>query len=289
MNLRTGAATAIMAAALSGLPPSRLAAAQPRESAAPRQTTPDLPADRLSAEATRERFLDLMRDYPPSLAQVLRLDPSLLSNAAYLEPYPGLAAYLAQHPEVAHNPVYFLGEARFGQSDIQRDKIQAIEESLAGLAFFLFFMGALAVLTHMARSILEHRRWLHATKIQTDAHTKLVDRLASNEDLLAYVQSPAGQRFLSVAPMAVDAGNARQTSVGAPVGRILASVQLGVVVACGGAGLWIAKSRVIEEVAQPLHVIAILAVALGAGFVLSALLSYGLSRQMGLLKPSTRE
>ena len=37
-------------------------------------------------------------------------------------------------------------------------------------------------------------------KIQTDAHTKIVDRLASNEDLLAYMQSPAGQRFLTSSP-----------------------------------------------------------------------------------------
>ena len=55
--------------------------------------------------------------------------------------------------------------------------------------------------------------------------------------------------------------------------------------AAGGVGLWFAKNGVIDEVAQPLHVVAILAIALGVGFVLSALASYALSRQLGLVQP----
>jgi dihydrodipicolinate reductase len=125
---------------------------------------------------------------------------------------------------------------------------------------------------------------MHAMKVQTDTHTKLVDRLASNDELMAYIQSPVGQRFLTNAPVAIDAG---RPNVAAPYSRILTSIQIGVVATCGGTGLWIAKSRVIEEVAQPLHVVAVLAIALGIGFVISALLSYGLSERMGLMTRST--
>ena len=46
---------------------------------------------------------------PPALQQVLRLDPSLLANQSYLEAYPALAAFIAQHPEVARNPTFFVG------------------------------------------------------------------------------------------------------------------------------------------------------------------------------------
>jgi len=38
-------------------------------------------------------------------------------------------------------------------------------------------------------------------KVQAEAHTKLLDRLTSNDELLAYVQSSAGSRFLQSAPM----------------------------------------------------------------------------------------
>ena len=121
-------------------------------------------------------------------------------------------------------------------------------------------------------------------KIQIDTHTQLVLRLLSNDELMAYSKSPVAQRFLSATPVSVQSD--RLGNVGAPISRILTSLQIGVVAACGGTGLWIAKARVIEEVAQPLHVIAVLAIALGIGFVISAFLSYGLSEQMGLMKRS---
>ena len=69
--------------------------------------------------------------------------------------------------------------------------------------------------------------------------------------------------------------------MGAPFNRILWSVQAGVVLATAGAGLWLAKNGIIDEAAQAMQVVAILTMALGLGFVLSALASYGLSRQLG--------
>src|SRR4051812_12576249 len=269
MRLRTVVATLFMTALLSGVSPSRIAAQAP--------SGPDEALNqRASADMIRQRFREVMRQYPPALGQVFRLDPSLMANPAYLAPYPGLAAYLAQHPEILHNPAYFVGDAQFGGDD-RRQTMQAVQEAMAGLAFFLFFMTALGAAIHIGRSILEHRRWMHAMKVQTDTHTKLLDRLSTNDELMAYIQSPAGQRFLSSAPVTMESD---RHGVAAPVSRILTSVQIGVVAACGGTGLWIAKARVIEEVAQPLHVIAILAIALGVGFVVSAFLSYGLSEQM---------
>src|SRR5262249_55224365 len=154
--------------------------------------------DRQSAHETRNQLRELLSELPPSLAQVLRLDPSLMSTQSYVQPYPRLAAFLGQHPEVMRNPGYFLGEVRFeGPEGSRHQTIQAMQEIAAGIGVFLFFMAALTVVAYVSRSVLEHRRWLHATKVQTDAHTKLVDRLASNEDLMTYVQSAAGQRFLS--------------------------------------------------------------------------------------------
>jgi uncharacterized membrane protein len=52
----------------------------------------------------------------------------------------------------------------------------------------------------------------------------------------------------------------------------------------GGAGLQYVSNAttVIEEVRQPLLVIAALALALGAGFVVSAVVAYIITRQLGL-------
>jgi heme/copper-type cytochrome/quinol oxidase subunit 3 len=101
---------------------------------------------------------------------------------------------------------------------------------------------------------------------------------------LAYVQSPAGQRYLSSTSLAIDTPRA----IAAPVSRILWSVQAGIVLALAGVGLWFAKNNVIEEIAALLYIVSILAVALGVGFVVSALVSYGLSLRLGLLQAPER-
>jgi hypothetical protein len=292
MRLRTAGATLLMTALLSGLPPSRMAA----QARAAGQTVPvkqaEVVIDPQSAQETRERLRELLNEFPPALAEVLRLDPSLLSNDDYLAPYPRLAAFLHQHPDVSRNPSFFLGDVRLGGSEVnsRHQTINALEEIGVGIGVFLFFMTALGVVTHIGRGVLEHRRWLHAMKVQTEANNKIVERLGSNEELMAYVQSPAGQRYLSTTALAADAESRTlgagfgALSASAPVGRILGSAQIGVVTVFGGIGLWIAKNHVIDELAQPLSVLSVLGIALGLGFVLSAAVAYAMSRQLGLIR-----
>lgn len=274
---------------LAALPAAGAAAQVKPVAARPAEVAAPAVVDEQSARDTRDRLREIFEQYPPSVAQVLRLDPSLLSKTDYLVPYPKLAGYLAQHPEVAHNPVFFIGGSSGpGQqySDTRTAAMRAIEGVFEGLEFLIGFVAATFTLGWLARAALEHRRWLRATKIQTDAHTKIVDRLTTNEDLLAYLESSTGQRFLS-ASLGSPSAPQPTPHVGAPFNRILWSVQAGIVLAAGGAGLWFAQRGVIDEVAQPLQVIAILAIALGIGFVASAFASYALSRQLGLVQPQT--
>jgi hypothetical protein len=243
--------------------------------------------DERNARETRQRLREIFNQYPPSVGQVLRLDPSLLTKSEYMAPYPTLEAFIAQHPEVAHNPAFFIGEPRFDMSETSRGQaLRMVESVFAGGMILIGVVSFFALVGWIARAVIDYRIWLRASKAQAETHSKLMDRLTSNEDLLAYVQSPAGQRatMSSTRPGLEIAMRA----VGAPVNRILWSVQVGVVLAAGGVGLWFAKNNVIEEAAQPLHVVALLAVALGVGFVISALVAYALSRQLGLLDPEPR-
>jgi len=244
-------------------------------------------ADDENARDTRERFHELLRQYPPSLAEVLRFDPSLMSNQSYLTPYPSLAAFLAQHPEVAHNPGYFVGEYRESQwqNDPRRQVLNLIEGVLAGLAVLTGFVTLVSVVGWLAKSLIDYRRWLRVSKVQTEVHSKLLDRLTSNEDLLAYIQSSPGRRFLESAPILADPAT---RPISAPVGRILWSVQAGMVVAMGGVGLLFASTRVpasligYGELTLLMSIIGIVALALGGGFVLSSIVAYGISRRLGL-------
>ncbi len=253
------------------------------------RTAPGVQAPAAAAEEnardTRERLRHLLDEYPPTVEQVLRLDPMLLSRSEYLGTYPKLAAFLAQHPEVAHNPVFFLGDSGYRVIDNRVRAINVVQGVLAGIAALIVFSTIVGLLVWVIRSVINYRSWLRATKIQTDAHTKIFDRLSSNEELMAYVQSPAGQRFLTSTSLTVDV---LPRSVGAPLGRILWSMQAGVVVAFAGAGLWVAKASVIDEVAQLLQVISVLAMTIGVGFIVSAFLAYVLSYRLGLMEPASR-
>ena len=276
---------------LVSMPPPGLAGqskpAAVRPAAETTATAAPAAADERTAQDTKERLREILGQYPPSVGQVLRLDPSLLARQDYLALYPTLAAFLGQHPEVAHNPVFFIGAPNAGPqyTDSRSEAMTAIQNVFIGVEVLLGIVTAIITLAWLARAAIEHRRWLRATKIQTDAHNKIVDRLSSNEDLLAYMQSPTGQSFLTASLAAPASASAPPAIVGAPLNRILWSVQAGIVLAAAGIGLLFAKNGVIEEVAQPLQVISILTIALGIGFIASAFASYAMSRQLGLVEP----
>ena len=264
--------------------------AAPRPPAPSRAVTPEPAVYDGNAQELRQSLGDIMRQYPPSLGQVLRLDPTLLTNPAYLEPYPPLAAFLGQHPEIAHNPGFFVGEARdgFDRADQRVAALRDVEGTLDGLGFLIGFLTVVGTIGWLLRSVIEHRRWLRVSKTHTDTHTKLIDRLTSNEDLLAYMQSPAGRHFLEAAPIPLDAG---PRALSAPLGRILWSAQAGLVVAFAGAGLMFASRRfaghiTLSEVELPLFVLSAVLVSIGVGFVISSLVAYALSRRLNLLTPA---
>jgi hypothetical protein len=300
MKRRSAAVSGVFVLLLWASTAAPTAAQNPRTAnrEAPEPRTPPPPRGALRAdlaapydgnvEETRRRLLEVLQQYPPSLREVLRLDPSLLRSPSYLEPYPALAEFLSQHEDIAHNPGFFFpdyNQFRGDRNDPKLAAIRTMEESLAGLAILIGFLTVVGTIAWLLRSVIEHRRWLRVSKTHTETHTKLLDRLTSNADLLAYMESPAGRRFLEAAPIPLGAG---PRALSAPVGRILWSVQAGCVIAFAGAGLMYSSTRfaadaTFNEIGLPFLVMGATAMAIGVGFVVSAVIAYGLSRRLGLL------
>ena len=67
--------------------------------------------DRMGAAALDAVPADL--GDPPAVGEVLQRDPSLLTRADYLAPYPVLWAFLQKHPEIVRNPSFFLGRFEY--------------------------------------------------------------------------------------------------------------------------------------------------------------------------------
>jgi hypothetical protein len=165
--------------------------------------------------------------------------------------------------------------------------IRAVDQILGGLAGLIMGLAAVFAIVWVIRAVIEHRKWLRVSKTHVDTHAKLMDRLTSNDDLIAYMQSSAGRRFLEAAPIPLE-GNRKMLN--APFGRILWSLQAGLVVAALGTGLIYASTRLgtndFYSMGQiPLSIVGIAGLAVGLGFFVSAFAAYGLSHRLGLFTP----
>src|SRR5262245_36409212 len=90
----------------------------------------------LDADETRRQLEDVLRAYPSTLPRSLRMDPTLLDNPGYMQPYPALANFLTQHPEIKHNPAYFLasyGDNNYGRLTPQDRAIDMWRNTIEGV------------------------------------------------------------------------------------------------------------------------------------------------------------
>ena len=271
--------TALVVAGVALAAPPNTFARQTRQAPTAQAAPPVRPAPTVQdAGQTRQQLEDLLRKYP--VGRVLKLDPSLIRSEDYLASFPPLADFLAQHPEIAHNPAFYFENVRVGDTfQPPTPSMRVFEELMQGLAVIVIFGGVASFLVWLIKTVLDQRRWNRLSRIQAEVHSKLLDRFSSNDELMAYVQTPSGQRFLESGPSPVQE---EPRALSAPVSRILWSLQAGVVLTMGGLGMLLISTRIAEEPGQFFVAMGILAVALGAGFAISAGVAYVMSRKLGL-------
>jgi hypothetical protein len=260
--------------------------AAPAAPAAPVQATPL--AIETDAREVREQLQTLLSKYPPEVGRILKMDPTMLTSQQYLSQYPGLQQFVAAHPEITRNPSFFLEFVRvsydYGRpADPQTRVFDMWRNLVESVSVFIIVVFVATMLAWLVKTVLNHRRWLRTSRVQTEVHNKLLERFAGTNELLSYVQSSPGRRFLEAAPIPVD--TAAERPVSAPISRILWSVQAGIVLVVGGVGFQFVSGRVLPEVGQGLWTIGVLATAFGLGFILAGAFSYMMSRRLGLLEP----
>lgn len=109
-------------------------------------------------------------------------------------------------------------------------------------------------------------------KMQAEVQIKLLDKVGSGAELLAYAQTEAGKQLLE----------SLKVERVLPHARIIGAVQAGIVLIFLGAALFILRTQV-PSADQGFTILGTLCSAVGAGFVFSAAASYFLSRTLGLL------
>ncbi len=267
-----------------------LAVAQPKQA----PVSPVAPA--LSEQdfvATQEELIRLLR-LSPKLTTVVARDPSLLSNQEYVSRNnPQLAQFLDGHPEIARNPDYYLftrheGRGRRGEDVLERavwpefarDEPTISQEFIHDFIPFLVFLCILAALAWLVRLLLENRRWSRIFKLQTDVHSKLIDRFGTNQELLTYMDTEAGRRFLEAAPIPMSFETGQQVS--SAIAKILTPLQIGIVMTLLGIGFLFLR-QAIAELRIPMLVVGTAMLMPGIGFILSAGITWVLAGRLGLM------
>ena len=115
-------------------------------------------------------------------------------------------------------------------------------------------------------------------KLQAEVQSRLLERVGSGQDLLAYAQTDAGKQLL-------ESLQVERTVSQVPYGKILGALQAGIVLFCFGiAMVWLrGHLSTNTQGADGFTVLGAISIALGVGFGISAATSYFLSRSFGLL------
>jgi hypothetical protein len=269
------------------------AAQAPRTAQAPLAANPPQMSEKDLA-VLQDQLLQELR-ISPTLAEVVARDPSLLSDQEYVNRNnPQLGRFLQAHPEIAHNPDFYLFNNLHGEHE---QPSQALERKLwpemsdrrssgidndlinSGVPFLVFvcILGALLWLTHV---LLENRRWGRIFKLQTDVHGKLIERFGTSQEVLTYMSTDAGKRFLEATPIAV--GFEPQQPVPSPVARVLTPLQIGVVMTLLGIGL-LSLRHSLSDGGGAFLVIGTVVLMPGLGFIISAGITWVLARHLGLM------
>lgn len=246
---------------------------------------PSAPASEVELKSVREELFGFLR-MSPRLTMALSTDPSLLGYPDYVNRHnPGLAAFIGSHPEIARNPEFYLFAHLPGNSGGNVPFLfqRAVWPERGGgsngdtmVAFVL--LAILGAILWLLRLLMQNRRWNRVFRVQTEIHTKLLDKLSGNEELFHYLSSDAGRKFMELAP--VSAALAQPGVTGGAAARILAPLQLGLVSTLCGAGILFVRRYLGDP--QALLLVGTLALMLGIGLMLSAGISFILFRRLAL-------
>jgi len=155
-------------------------------------------------------------------------------------------------------------------------------QGIAASIFFLSVFGTISFVVWLVVSAWQRRMRM---KVTTEFNTKLLDRIGSIKDFNDFLQTDGGARFMD--SLTVERSAAR------PVDGIVRANQAGTVLTTLGVGLLGLRWHFIARYPEAgdfevLTIIGAVALSLGVGFFLSGILSYRLSKKLGLLEGQNR-
>ena len=140
------------------------------------------------------------------------------------------------------------------------------------LAPMLGVVGMMVVIGWIVRIVTTSRRQTKMAQMQAEMQEKLLDKFGSSEEVIGYLESDAGRQFLDTATF--EPAN--------PYKRILGSIQTGLILAFAGGAFLFLRGQM-TEADDAFVFLGTLGLALGLGFLFSAVATFVLSKSWGLV------
>jgi hypothetical protein len=136
-------------------------------------------------------------------------------------------------------------------------------------------ISAMAIIAWIIRIFQTNRRVLKLAGMQVEMQTRLIDKFGSADELRTYLESDGGKELMKSAPV----------EKSSPYGRILGSIQAGVILTLGGLAVFLVRHHVPGDQGEEfaLMFLGALGIAIGLGFLISAITAFFLSRSWGLI------
>jgi Ca2+/Na+ antiporter len=154
---------------------------------------------------------------------------------------------------------------------------------MADMAPVFVLISFTAGLVWIVWIVFNNQRRIKIAQIQREMHAKLFEKFGTSQELVEYLKTDAGSKFLDSATI----------EHAKPFGRVLGSVQAGIVLTLVGLAMIFVRATLphpaffseIEraQTAESFLIIGVLLLALGIGFLTSAAASYWLSKNWGLM------
>ena len=123
--------------------------------------------------------------------------------------------------------------------------------------------------------IPQSRENSHKDDLQAETVRRLIDKLGTGQEVMAYLESESGRKLLDTISTPAPRANPRR--------RIISALSVGAVFCCLGFGLLV-LSALFPDAEEALGG-AVMVLALGSGFLAAGGVSYRLSKSWGLLEP----
>jgi len=281
--------------------PDSISASAQTAPAAKTQPVAAVPMTDQELATAQEQLIQLLRT-SPTLTTVVARDPSLLADQAYVaRTNPELAQFLSSHPDVARNPEFYLF-SHLNQGGGGRDQAleRAVWPELVPVPYehsstaavmdkivpMIVIPAFFVALIWIIRIFVESRRWNRTFKQQSEIHARLIDKLGTSQDLVAYMETEAGKRFLTASPIAL--GSESGQRMPNTVARVLTPLQVGIVMTLLGIGLFFLRHAG-PDMETPMAVLGTLALMPGIGFILSAAATWVLAHRLGIMPEKAAE